>query len=166
MTLLNPAQQQLCRHIIAWSWVQPKLISKELPTTLSASKRYLELASRQQEELLLPLGIKANGTGSLLKSPWMSHDSVKDLVLGDLEGVDREVRLLRILLDCWLADEVSLSSEAPVSPFKSIRYLNDHFRGLALFASEVLPVIATDPVRGIEVFYDREERQRRRLPSA
>lgn len=165
-TTLNPAQQQLCRHIIAWSWVQPELISTKLPKTLADSKRYFDLASKQQEALLLPLGIKASGTTGLQKSPWLSHGSVKNQVISDIQGVDREVRLLKVLLDCWVAEEISLSSEAPISPFKRIRLLNQHLRGFSLFASDLLSVIATDPVRGIEVFYDREERQRRGLPSA
>lgn len=165
MTPLSPNQQQLCRHIIAWSCVQSDLISKPLPTTLSGSKQYFDLVSKQQEVLLLPLGIKTNEVNHE-KLSWLSDDSVRNLVIRDIQGVDREVRLLKILLDCWLAEEVSLSSEAPISPFKSVRLLNHHLRGLALFAFDLLLVIADDPIRGIEVFYDREERQRRGLPSA
>lgn len=165
-TTLNPAQQQLCRHIIAWSWVQPELISTKLPETLSDSRSYCNLAIKQQEQLLLSLGIRASETTGLQKSPWLAHDSVKEQVICDIHGVHREVRLLKVLLDCWVAEEISLSSEAPISPFKRIRLLNQHLRGFSLFASDLLSVIAADPVRGIEVFYDREERQRRGLPSA
>lgn len=177
MTDLNTTQMMLARHAIGWSFIPPSL-TNNLPTTLSGARSYLQMATNQQTLLAAPLAVDAAYLTKFIDDggrfadffehqrgvlPWYGEEAFRPHVLRDLRMVNDGVRRLKNIVDIWMMEQTELSSEAPLSPFRSVRDLNQVFGSLHVFSSDLSEVFSDCPRTGVEKFYCRDERRRRGL---
>lgn len=179
MMEMNPAQQMLASHAIGWSFIRPSL-TRNLPTTISDARAYLCQATHQQAQLAAPLGMNATYLTAFIDSggrypdffehqrgalPWYEEEAFRPHILRDIRMVNEGVRRLRNIIDIWTVEEVALASESPLTPFRSVRDLNQVFGSLSVFSTDLLGVFSDCPRSGIEKFYCRDERRRRGILS-
>ncbi len=94
--------------------------------------------------------------------PWYPA-TFRPTIVRDIRSVNEGVRRLRNIVDSWAVEDAELASDAPLTPFRSVRDLNGVFSALSLFAGDLLGLFSICPVKGIETFYSSDERRRRGL---
>lgn len=179
MIELNTTQMMLARHAIGWAMVPPSL-THSLPTSLDGARAYLRQAALQERILAAPLEINVEYMTAFVDTGgkysdffehqrgvfgWYQQDHIGPLVLQDVRWVNEGVRRLRNIVDLWTAEEADLASDAPLTPFRSVRDLNQVFGSLSVFSFELMDVFSHCPLSGVQKFYCRDERRRRGLPS-